>query len=258
MASKSVLRAILQKKWQPTDLGTSLVAWWNADDHGTSKMTDDGSGVISAWNDRIANVATSATTTARPTWGASSYNGLAGVTFDAVANTMTGTTLTALPTGATAGEVWCAFNGTSQAAISSMFVYGGAGAVARWLRRTSTNQPNVLDGTTSVTGSVNAANGYHVIGGNFSGTTMNGIFDGTLITGSPATTATLATSTSRIRIGAGSSSSASNFFLGVVRHCFVTLILTPFQRQQLEGWCAWDSKQAIILPSYHPFRSIAP
>ena len=69
----STFRLRLQRStpglWSPYLLNPSVLkAWWNADDHGTSYMTDDGAGLISSWIDRIGNVAVTGTTTQRPTW----------------------------------------------------------------------------------------------------------------------------------------------------------------------------------------------
>ena len=43
----------------PTDiLGSPLKAWWDADDWGNASLvTDDGSGLISSWKDRVGSMA---------------------------------------------------------------------------------------------------------------------------------------------------------------------------------------------------------
>jgi hypothetical protein len=72
-------------------------------------MTDDGSGVISAWVDKVGAMSVTAATTARPTWTVGALtsptgNAKSGLTFDGTANCMVSTDLSTLPTGTTAGS----------------------------------------------------------------------------------------------------------------------------------------------------------
>ncbi len=95
--------------------------------------------------------------------------------------------------------------------------------------------------------------------GDWSGTSENGYFNGTLTTGSPATIASLNTGTTRFRLGASNASSASSFTTGVVRHLFMGPgTLSDANRQSLEGWIAWDAAMTSVLPAGHPYKNRRP
>jgi hypothetical protein len=80
--------------------------------------------------------------------------------------------------------------------------------------------------------------------------------NGAATTPASAVIAALNTSTTRFVIGASSSLTA--FANVVVRHVFVTTTLTTLQRQQLEGWMAWDASLTGLLPAGHPYKSARP
>lgn len=233
----------------PTDLGGALVAWWNADDHDTANMTDDGDGLISAYVDRIGGLSLTAAAGARPTWGAAAFTGFDGTTkaalaFDGTANCLTGAT-TGLPTGTTPGEIWLVATGPAVADGSNRnpFTYGGtAGGTFRRFRKATTDNASASDGAVTANALSTTASWVGVpkiIGGMFGATTVEVRANGRA--GTTATGATLNTGTTRTRIGADSANTAANFWLGAIRHVIVTTALTNAQRQQLEGWMAWDS-----------------
>lgn len=246
------------RSWTPYDLGPgSLAAWWSADDHGTARMTDDGSGLISSWSDRIGGLAVTGTTTARPTWTATALNGAkAGLTFDGTANTLATTTLTGLPTGAVAGEMWAVLSQARAGSVSGNFAavrYGGAtDGTFRGLGRVNgagnTNRARVaVDGTTAANilddgvQDFGGASG-HVLRGQFSGTTLTGELDGTAFSTSPASgVTTLATGTTRLRLGANTSGTAGNFWQGVLRHIIILRGLLPAKEEGLMRlWAAGE------------------
>ncbi len=139
--------------WAPVaSLGSTLGAWWTADDHGTARMTDDGSGVISSWTDSVGAMAITAATTARPTWTSTAFNSAyAGLTFDGTANCFASTTLTTLPTGANAGWAMLVVAPTTSGTLYHMLSYGGtANATLRSLRKASNNAAQITDGTTGI------------------------------------------------------------------------------------------------------------
>jgi len=246
--------------WSPLDLGTALRAWWNADDHGTVNMTDDGAGLISAWKDRISGVNLTATTTARPTWAASSFNtSYAGVTFNGTTNTLATTAFTALPTGATAGNIAIMVSQNSSAGpLFFLFGYGQEGIHSRNVGGYPTGgigHLNIGDSNTQLDDTSASFIGNHLAVGEWSGTTMRGWLDGSATNPASASTISINTATSGgCRIGSRMES-ATFFFTGVVRHIFVTTVLTTLQRQQLEGWLAWDSGLQSLLPVGHPYKS---
>ena len=123
----------LSKRFSPYDLGRDILRnWWSADDHGTARMTDDGAGLISSWTDRIAGLAVTAVTAARPTYGATALAGRPALTFDGVANCLASTSLTNMPTGAQDGEIWALFSQAAAAPADTgnrdLIRYGGTSA----------------------------------------------------------------------------------------------------------------------------------
>lgn len=243
----------------PTDLGAVLVAWWNADDHGTANMTDDGAGLISQWKDRVGGLALTGATTARPTWTSTAFNSAkAGCTFDATATNLAGTTLTNIPAAAvpsviwTVGQVTTAISGISQA----MFAYGVTGNHRRLTVDLTTGFISARDNVGASVQTVAITNGApFLVAGQFDAASITSYWNGTAAASGANT---LNTTNTRIRIGASASTSANQFFGGAIRHCIVTTALTTLQRQQLEGWLAWDSGIVLRLPSDHPYKNAPP
>jgi len=249
----------------PGILGASLVAWWNADDATP--------GTLSTWTDRVGSLAVTATTTAQPTASASSWTfssvAKAALTFDGVANCLVATSFPSLPTGATPGEIWALGNDTSAAGGFKYICRYGAGVATATERGILSNNdarqsPAVTDGVTAILATTSPAltNGF-ILGANWSGTTEAGRIDGQDTIPATATIATLATGTVRIRIGAVNLAGAGSFFVGTIRHVIVTTILTTLQRQQVEGWLAWDGwsgqpASSNPLPGGHPYKNRAP
>lgn len=242
--------------WQPTDLGAALKAWWHAGDHGTPNMVDDGAGLISSWKDRIAAIDVVATTTARPTWAAASFNAaFAGVTFDGVANTLRGTTLTGLPVGATSGEIFAAASATAGGANRQVVNYGGISAnLLRRLQDVS-DKLRASDGSV-LSDSLGSLVPLGILCGIFTATTVQSRLNG--VDSAAAAGAAVNTGTTRIAIGANNNTAAGNFWVGAIRHVLITAALTATQREQLEGWLAWDANMVALLPASHPYKGVAP
>jgi hypothetical protein len=244
--------------WSPYALTRSVLrAWWCADDWTNAALsTDDGSGLLSSWKDRINVINTTATTTLRPTAAAASFTGTdgvsrAGVTFNGSTTAMTTTTLTALPTGATAGEIFIVGDFSTGTSIG----YGTTGgALARRITYSQSPAITLSDGSASLGTTI--ANGPHIVNGWWNGTQMGGSIDGTDLT--PVTIATLNTSTARLRLGATVGASAGTFGNGVLRHAQITTLLDATLRQRLVGYLAWESGLQSLLPAGHPYKSSAP
>lgn len=258
----SGLKACNRALWSPDVLTRSVLsAWWSADDHGTARMTDDGSGLISSWIDRIGGVTLTGTTTARPTYGSTSFNSSkAGLTFDGSANCLTGTSLTPLPAAAVAGEMWLSLTQTL-AQTGVMLSYGGVAAGAR--RRLSCNatfHPIVSDGATNLTqGGTPFLSSPGVVSGQMFATTENGWMSGVAFPSNPVAISTLNTGTTRMRLGADNNTAAASFFGGVIRHAFIlTGTLALADRQRLEGYLAWDGGFQASLPQTHPYQLFRP
>lgn len=260
-----------RRLWTPYDIPRSVLkAWWNADDHASSVlMTDDGAGLISSWTDRINGLAVTAATTARPTWASNSFNSsYAGVTFDGAANVMTEAALSALiPSAAVPGTLWAvAAPVTPDTAVSlrNPISYGGNNTGSRRQIEHSAsnfataNAPRASDsgGTLTITGTASSWISAAIVMGQYDATTVTGYLNGTTFGTSGA--GTLSTTATRLRIGAVALTAVAGFFNGPIRHVLITTALTTLQRQQLEGWLAWDSGLQSLLPASHPFKSVPP
>lgn len=248
--------------FNPLHLGAKLKAWWDADDHGTARMTDDGAGLISMWEDRVGAMQVTATLTARPTWTANALSSEPGLTFDGTADCLVSTVLTTIPTGSTAGEIW--------ALLSQDFAAGTAGvkAVVRYgdnsqdraLTRGVVSATNrlLITGTQNLFDTVIDFSGIHVVSGAWSGTTETGRIDGRATNPASAVITSLNTATTRFRIGSNVAVAASNFWSGAMRHVLVTTTLTSGEREQLEAFLAWECGEESLLPSGHPYENDPP
>jgi hypothetical protein len=243
-----------------TIYGSSLSAMWSAEEY--RLMTDDGAGLISNWKDRVSGLAVTATTTARATWGAASFNSAyPGLTFDGSANCYVATSFAALPTGATAGEIWAVGTAVSSANAGYCAAYGTSGAATdRSVRHgTASDTAVISDGSTASTGPASSPlTSPFILCGQWSGTAMTGFVNGNAFAGNPATIATLNTGTTRLRIGALNGTSAASFFQGVLALVAVTSVVSSTaQRQKMEGFLAWkyglQTAAGSFLPSGHPY-----
>lgn len=257
----SGLKACNRDLWSPHVLTRSVLsAWWNADDHGTARMTDDGAGLISNWVDRIGGLALTAVTTARPTWASASFNtSKAGITFDGAVNCFVTTTLTS-PTGANASEIWVVATATV-AQNATLLAYGGStNGTLRNVAMTSAFKVRSGDGTNlNIDTSSNLISSPSVVNGQLFGTTVNGWINGNAFTANPTTIPTLNTGTTRMRVASTTGGSASSFFGGVVRHVMILNgTLTAADRQRLEGYFAWDGGFQASLPVSCPYQRFRP
>lgn len=247
--------------WTPLTLGSAIKGWWSADDHGTARMTDDGAGLISNWVDKAGSMAVTAATTARPTWAANSFNSAyAGLTFDAAANCFVSTTLTSLPTGATASDIYIMTTAAANGLQGLALVYGSTAAnQSKRILKSTLDRLSIDDGSASIVDVSGALSSSPVIiGAQYAGTTVTGWKNGAPTNAATGTIASLNTGTTRLRIGASIAVTAAGFWAGVVRHVVITTTLTTIQRQQLEGWLAWDSGESALLPSSHPYKLVRP
>lgn len=236
-----------------------LAAWWNADDHASSLlMTDDGSGLISSWKDCINGTNLTATTTARPTWGATAFNGRAGVAGDGVANGLSLTGVpTYLPTGAAPSEIWAVCQDTASGASVRVAGGYGVGATGRSVRMNSS--PSAMGAIGDAVGIVDAqfpAGGFYIMGAIFTGTELLGRCNGRPFSSSAALVP--ATSTTRVRMFSNIGTSLASLWQGPIRHFLITRAMTAAQRLQLEGYLAWNSGLQASLPDSHPYKGSPP
>lgn len=251
--------------WDPYQLGPNLRAWWCADDHGTSRMTDDGAGLISSWIDRIGNLAATGTTTQRPTWASNSLNSLPAVTFDASANQLFTGTTTGLPVATTSGELWCLVGQSALVADTTLrcaIAYGSTAANGtRLLARKVTSGTNRAQASIdrniaeNVADTITDFSGNHIFMAYFdqSGQIIGGRVDGSATT--PPTGAMTLMNTGATRVRLGANIDGSGLWNGPGAHyLIITGLQTLAQRQRLEGFLAWNRVLQAILPATHPYR----
>lgn len=242
----------VRSRGQPSDLA-AVKAWWHADDVAI--------GAVAAWRDRVGGVTpVQASGTLQPVKAASSFNGLPGVTGDGTDDELTTTSLGNIPTGSTEGYIFALIGGAAAGAVTCCGGYGAQGtAIQRRLSTGSTGTPQVVDGTTTENGTAaSCASGYHLLVGNWVGTTENGWLDGVAFAANPTTIASLNTSTTRLRLFANAQTAAAQFWTKPIRSFVITTALTVAERQFLEGVMMWDGEIQTQLASTHPYVNVRP
>lgn len=251
--------------WSPYHIPRSVLrAWWCADDHGTGLMTDDGSGVISSWKDRINRLSVDAVTTGRPTWAAAAFNSAyAGLTFDGTANRLIMASLDALiPSGSATSTiiVVCDPRAIGSAAETAISYGGNNTSQRRQIFRTSQANSSLVEvndnSSTYEVGSVSAWTIPTVLIGQFEAALLSVWQDGTSLGTDDGALNTVAT---KLVIGANAANTPAAFFGGPIRHVIIlAAALSTALRQQLEGYLAWDSGLVSALPSSHPYKLVRP
>lgn len=225
-----------------TILGDDLLEWWTADDE--SSLTLVGA-AVSAWRGQKAGrEVVQATSSARPQFSATSFNGAPGLTFDGTDDRLAVEDVFDFPTGSNGSELWGVVQQdalSSGTTVRGLVSYGGDSSdVRRGVERRapgSTNRASATAGdgassTFQVSSDVDLS-GRHVVRGAITPTTVGIQVDETTLT----TIATVpATGTSRLRIGALSNSTAANFWQGQIRDVLVTAPLTTDQANALWDW----------------------
>lgn len=248
-----------------TALSTTLQALWSADSHGTANMTDDGSGLISSWKDLVGGLDATAATTARPTWAATSFEGVGGVTGDGVANVMTVASTTGLNTGTNESWIVILSKSVTSSNTETIFSYGTNSANSgRVVRKTTNDFLQGIDVTALSTTNVKATSP-HICTVRFvaGGGSIEVYTDGK-VQAESITTAASNTGTTRCRIFANLANTAATFSTATIRYIAILATPTLLQRQQLSGWmmhqtlAAGSQSGRSILPDDHPFKYRAP
>jgi hypothetical protein len=246
--------AAVDGTWEPTDLGADLLAWWNADDPSV--------GAVTTWTDRIGALApTQGVAGSRPSKSATSFNSAyAGVTFDGSADHLLVASTGTLPIGTNGSSIHVLASQDQAAGVTttrSMLSYGASGT--RSIQRivtTGVNRLRMTDATTSLSDTTHDFSGAHILSSRFDAAVGTPMFDGKAT--SPASGALVFnTGAGNTCIGA-SGTGLSSFWLGVIRHIFVTNPLSVANRQRLEGWMAHESDLTANLDAGHPYKSVAP
>lgn len=250
--------------WTEDDLGAALIDVIDMTDYGTSRVTDDGGGLISKIVSRKLGHEYTAATTARPTYTTAYCGGRGAFLFDGVANCLrNATNVNQLPVGANPSEIWVMFESVGVASGSDeLFSYGSVtNGLKRIVRRSSTERLQVGDGTTNPTGSGVTASteGVQVAGGIFKDVAgashVKGRIQGGERIPQTALAATLNTGTTRAAIGSSNSATATNFFTGAISKILICTELTLDERERLESMGYRDMGALDTLPEGHTYEN---
>lgn len=240
-------------------LGSKLKAYWDAADEGTSRVVNDGGGLISSWTSRVGALTLTAATTARPTLTTAYFSGRKAFLFDGVANRMRMTGMTGIPSGANPSRIWMLYNtvGTSSALTFLMACGGTAGGTQRRLGRSNaSNRFVVSDATVNTNGadSFSLIVGPNMSCGHWAGTSQDGRNRGGV---SPAAIAiaTLNTGTTSFTVGASNAAAAASFVNAAISVIMVTDgTETLDEMQHLESWGYREGGDLTALPDDHPYK----
>jgi hypothetical protein len=242
-ADVSKVNAYLTGKWiVPSPIPTTgLSGWWDADDTATITAS---AGAVSAWGDKSPSGfdVSQATSTKRPTWGATTLNGRNVITFDGTADGLVRASPVQI-VNATTGE-WSAFavaRPTTVSGARNIFDQTAGGAqIAQYIRHNGTTVEAIaFSGGSAFTDTVpsavaaNVAKCYSVTR---SATAVeiwvDGVSNGpTVATGTPTVLANQA-----LTIGANQSA-GFQFFQGDIAEVIAyNRVLTTTERQQVESY----------------------
>lgn len=208
---------------EPFALGASLLSWWDAG-HGTG----------STWVDRKSG---RVMTVSGATWGATSFNGAPGWTFDGVDDYMT-LESQPFPSGSAASEIFALFqqNALVGEPGRNLVAYGTAGNFGRSIARVGSSltirstQGNGAGNDLAADNTVSASS-RHVAHATFGASAVTISMDGN----TPVSTASTAnTGTTRVRIGANLADTPALFWNGIVSDILVCGPLTAAQRSYMQ------------------------
>jgi len=233
----AIVGPIGPESWNPLNLGSALLAWWDSS-RGVTLATAN----VTSWIDRKGGYdLVQGTAAAQPLWSATSFNGSPGITFDGTDDELTLASQPFPSTSATV-ELYAVAQQDALAADTTtrhVFGYGGtAGASRRALiRRVATGvnrgATEIGDGasgiiTTETTIDLSTRHLQYAI---INATTTSVYVDNSSAT---QTSTVPSTGTSRARAGANTANTAGGFWNGKIRDIIVTSGLTTEQRTALK------------------------
>lgn len=240
--------------WTPLNLGTALVAWWDAQD--TAHIALSGSNVTS-WTDKVSAIpAAQATPANQPTWSATARNGKPGLVFNGTSQLLTFNP-TLFPAGAAARTISVAgfFNSTGQGYALSYGI-NSAGSVFNILANSTV--VSLFDGTAvfSSAESWGSVDRFVSVGMSAAGA---GTFNVDGLAAEAFTDTTLTTGSTTGIIGAYINGAVA-FWNGPIQQIVVAnRVLTTLEQNKIDGWESWyDGKAGSNLPVGHPYKLRAP
>jgi len=247
--------------WNPNMvLNTSL--WLDASD---SSTITESSGLVSEWRDKSENSRVAiASTTARPTYNTTSFNGNPGISFDGVSNFLTCDSLGAIADGkdspwSAVMAVNCATNQLSMLVtfgsnltFTGHYVQVNPNGYLRTYRRSPGDANSyTLEGNTPVWG------GNQIISLVFTGTFFTMTVNGSLYASGSLNSNDI--DIDKFTIGPWRRPEAIGFGKFVTSEIIVTRgVLLDGDRQKLEGYLAHKLGLTENLPSNHPYKILIP
>lgn len=224
--------------WTPLSLGASLLAWWDAE---RSDLITQSGGAVSSWKDIVGGYDLAQSIgSARPTYGATSFNSRPGITPDGVDDCLElSTGLTWLPAGATPSEDWYLVDQATPAATTGTNELGSWGSTVNGnSRRTFRFGGSGANTARSTVGGVSVTNngdftGRHVVRQIVSATDHNVELDAVAATPGAVVSATIAT---RVRMFATPFAAATFFGKCITNSRLITAPLTAPQATLLYAY----------------------
>jgi len=227
--------------WAPADLGASLLAFWDAE---RADLLTLATAAVTTWTDATANgyAITQSTTSAKPTYSATSFNSRPGVTFDkANSQRLVRTGIGSLPVNADPCEIWLVMDQTAlvaDTALMSLFEYGNSTNAFRRAERLVSGGVNYAQGRVGTGAGASAfsnANipfsGKHVVRYAIGATSSQVHMDG-----NAGLSQNIVPATSSGNMSMGMTNSGSFPMTGIINACLVTAALDADQAAALLAW----------------------
>lgn len=228
----------------PTDLGASLLAFWDAER--TDLITKDGSNLVSSWKDVVGGYdAVQAIGASKPLWSATGFNGRPCVIPDGIDDEMTLAPVPAgIPTGANGCIIFALVDQTALPADATARIavsYGSSTTnTARYVARIVASGQNRVQAQAGTGGAAVNANltadfsGRHLAAAVITGADVIAQMDG--VSSSPSA-GVPGTATGRLRLFASAAGAAGAFWGSPASAILVTSpTLTAEQLASLAAW----------------------
>ncbi len=225
--------------WTPRRLGSSLVAWWDAE---RSDLITQSGGLVSAWRDVIGGYSMAQSSASlKPVYSSTSFNGRPGLTFDGIDDLLAQNGYPASwPSGSDPSWLWGVVDQQRSNAVpgtGTIHQYGSSSTTANTRRssRFVISGENRGGAGVGVSGTSDQHNanvvflGRHVLCSKITGTTLQASVDGVAGALSAATVNTTAAE----RTAIGGASNGGNFWLGVINTVLLTLPLSAADEASL-------------------------
>jgi hypothetical protein len=244
--------------WDPSLISTAL--WLDANDFITITQS---SNLVSQWNDKSGNARhATASTTARPTYGATSFNSKPGLTFDGTANVLRADSLATIAQGD--DSPWSAIfacSVPSSATNRTLFAFGSSGISDFFHSAFLNTSNNLILRRREILGSDADATAVFPTGTPlvyatvFSGTTSTFFENGTQSATATTNTPTFGGNPNQFAIGALARDTIGTFGTPTFGELIITSgALSTTNRQKTEGYLAHKWGLTANLPADHPYK----